>query len=163
MRVIAIANDGVQKRTQDNHSAFNEEKYPEKSVPKYFERLKAAAAAMFGASASEPGRSPPWSTRLHHRFAAGWSLPHSSPEPHLSADRSEQTEPAGGPASSLPSMVRCRRRGARSNRQIPSAASNCLICRLKAGCAMWSVLAACRKLPARAISAKDTNCRRSKE
>jgi hypothetical protein len=27
---------------------------------------------------------------------------------------------------------------------------------------MWSVLAACRKLPARAISAKDTNCRRSK-
>jgi len=37
------------------------------------------------------------------------------------------------------------------------------ICRLKAGCAMWSVLAACRKLPVRAISAKDTNCRRSKE
>jgi hypothetical protein len=41
--------------------------------------------------------------------------------------------------------------------------SNCLICRLNAGCAIWSVLAACRKLPARAISAKDTDCRRSKE
>jgi hypothetical protein len=26
MRVIAIANDGVQKRAQDGHSAFNEEK-----------------------------------------------------------------------------------------------------------------------------------------
>jgi len=26
MRVIAIANDGVQKRAQDSHSAFNEEK-----------------------------------------------------------------------------------------------------------------------------------------
>ena len=26
MRVIAIANDGVQKRAQDNHSAFSEEK-----------------------------------------------------------------------------------------------------------------------------------------
>ena len=25
MRVIAIANDGVQKRAQDSHSAFNEE------------------------------------------------------------------------------------------------------------------------------------------
>lgn len=26
MRMIAIANDGVQKRAQDSHSAFNEEK-----------------------------------------------------------------------------------------------------------------------------------------
>jgi hypothetical protein len=42
------------------------------------------------------------------------------------------------------------------------AASSFLICRLKAGCATCSVLAACRKLPVLAISANDTNCRRSK-
>ena len=32
MRVIAIANDGVQKRAQDSHSAFNEEKRFEPEV-----------------------------------------------------------------------------------------------------------------------------------
>jgi hypothetical protein len=32
MRVIAIANDGVQKRAQDNHSALNEEKCFEPEV-----------------------------------------------------------------------------------------------------------------------------------
>src|ERR1700758_4405093 len=34
MRVIAIANDGVQKRAQDSHSAFNEEKCPMPSPQK---------------------------------------------------------------------------------------------------------------------------------
>ena len=32
MRVIAIANDGVQKRAQDSHSTFNEEKRFESEV-----------------------------------------------------------------------------------------------------------------------------------
>jgi len=32
MRVIAIANDGIQKRAQDSHSAFNEEKRFEPEV-----------------------------------------------------------------------------------------------------------------------------------
>ena len=50
MRMIAIANDGVQKRAQDSHSAFNEEK-------RFGPEVGAVAE---NADEDEPRKSEPW-------------------------------------------------------------------------------------------------------
>jgi hypothetical protein len=59
MRVIAIANDGVQKRAQDSHSAFNEEKRFE---PEGWLDLVSRVAVISGGPTQEkqqrPGTAP---------------------------------------------------------------------------------------------------------
>jgi hypothetical protein len=53
MRVIAIANDGVQKRAQDSHSAFNEEKRFEPEVGAVAENADEDATATGNTTSSQ--------------------------------------------------------------------------------------------------------------